>query len=180
MRNADRDHPFNVLFLCTGNSARSIMAESIMNRSGGGDFRAFSAGSQPKGEVHPYTLDLLRKLHYDVSAVRSKSWLELAGADKPPLDFVFTVCDNAAAEACPVWPGQPMTAHWGVPDPAAATGNEAERRLAFADAFRLLNNRISIFLALPLRSLDQLSLQTQLSAIGTTKDAGDKPAADAK
>lgn len=180
MRDADRDHPFNVLFLCTGNSARSIMAEAIMNRQGQGNFRAYSAGSQPKGEVHPFALDLLRKLHYDVSLLRSKSWLEFSGPDKPELDFVFTVCDNAAAEACPLWPGQPMTAHWGLPDPATAEGNEAERRLAFADCFRMLNNRISIFLALPLRKLDQLSLQKQIEAIGRTKDAGDKPATAAE
>jgi arsenate reductase len=171
--------PFNVLFLCTGNSARSIMAEMILNRAGQGKFRAFSAGSQPKGQVHPYALDLLRKLNFDVSGLRSKSWSEFAAADAPKLDFVFTVCDNAAAEACPVWPGQPMTAHWGVPDPAAEIGKEAEIRLAFADAFRMLSNRINIFVALPLRSLDQLSLQKQLEAIGKTSDAGDEPASAA-
>ena len=132
-------HRFNVLFLCTGNSARSIMAEAILNRAGQGRFQAFSAGSQPKGQVHPYTIDLLRKLDYDVSKIRSKSWLEFSVSDAPKLDFVFTVCDNAAAETCPVWPGQPMTAHWGIPDPADAKGNEAELRLAFADAFRMLN-----------------------------------------
>src|SRR6202011_1766820 len=120
------------------------MAEVILNRAGQGKFRAFSAGSQPKGQVHPYALDLLRRLNYDVSGVRSKSWLEFSGPNAPKLDFAFTLCDDAAAETCPVWPGQPMTAHWGLPDPAAATGNEAEIRLAFADAFRMLNNRISI------------------------------------
>ena len=171
--------PFNVLFLCTGNSARSIMAEMILNRAGQGRFRAFSAGSQPKGQVHPYALDLLRKLDFDVSELRSKSWSEFAGPAKPALDFVFTVCDNAAAETCPVWPGQPMTAHWGVPDPAAAVGKEAEIRLAFADAFRMLSNRINIFVALPIRSLDQLALQRQLEAIGKTKDAGQDPASAA-
>jgi len=171
--------PFNVLFLCTGNSARSIMAEMILNRAGQGRFRAFSAGSQPKGQVHPYALDLLRKLNFDVSGLRSKSWLEFSSADAPKLDFVFTVCDNAAAETCPVWPGQPMTAHWGVPDPAAASGKEAEVRLAFADAFRMLSNRIDIFVALPIRSLDQLSLQRQLEAIGNRKDAGQDPASAA-
>ena len=171
--------PFNVLFLCTGNSARSIMAEMILNRAGQGRFRAFSAGSQPKGQVHPYALDLLRKLNFDVSGVRSKSWQEFSGPDAPKLDFVFTVCDNAAAETCPVWPGQPMTAHWGVPDPAAATGNEAEVRLAFADAFRLLSNRIDTFVSLPIRSLDALSLQRRLAAIGRTKDAGHDPASAA-
>jgi len=165
------DRPYNVLFLCTGNSARSILAEAILNRAGGGNFRAYSAGSQPKGAVHPYTLDLLRKLNFDVGGFRSKNWREFAGADKPPLDFVFTVCDNAAGEACPYWPGQPMTAHWGVPDPAAATGNEAEVRLAFADAFRMLSNRISIFVSLPLRSLDKLTLQRQLDSIGKSKDS---------
>src|SRR6185369_6139609 len=167
---------FNVLFLCTGNSARSIMAEAILNREGRGKFRAFSAGSQPKGRVHPYALDLLRKLNFDVSRFRSKSWSEFARPDAPKLDFVFTVCDNAANETCPVWPGQPMTTHWGIPDPAAATGNEAEIRLAFADAMRWLSNRINIFVSLPLRSLDTLSLQKQLDAIGKTRDAGGAPA----
>jgi protein-tyrosine-phosphatase len=176
---ADRT-PFNVLFLCTGNSARSIMAEAILGREGRANFRAFSAGSQPKGSVHPYALELLRKLNFDVSGFRSKSWSEFARPDAPKLDFVFTVCDNAAAEACPVWPGQPMTAHWGVPDPAAATGNEAEVRLAFADAFRMLNNRISVFVSLPIRSLDRLALQKQLESIGKTADAGKTPATAAE
>ena len=177
MRNDSDRGPFNVLFLCTGNSARSIMAEVILNRAGQGKFKAFSAGSQPKGQVHPYALDLLRKLNYDTRELRSKSWKEFSGPDAPKLDFVFTVCDNAARETCPVWPGQPMTAHWGVPDPAEATGNEAEVRLAFADALRMLSNRINIFVSLPLRSLDQLSLQRQLDAIGKTKDTGDDRAA---
>ena len=177
MKHARSNDPFNVLFLCTGNSARSIMAEAILNRSGRGNFRAFSAGSQPKGQVHPYTLDLLRKLHFDVSGLRSKSWNEFAGPDAPKLDFVFTVCDNAANETCPVWPSQPMTAHWGVPDPAAAAGNAAEVRLAFADALRMLTNRINIFVSLPLRSLDELSLQNRLRAIGRMKDAGDPASA---
>jgi len=177
MKHARSNDPFNVLFLCTGNSARSIMAEAILNRAGRGNFRAFSAGSQPKGQVHPYTLDLLRKLHFDVSGLRSKSWNEFAGPDAPKLDFVFTVCDNAANETCPVWPGQPMTAHWGVPDPAAAAGNEAEVRPAFADALRMLTNRINIFVSLPLRSLDELSLQNRLRAIGRMKDAGDPASA---
>ncbi len=162
---------FNVLFLCTGTSARSIMAEVIMNRSGAGKFKGYSAGSQPKGQVHPYALDLLRKMHYDVTGLRSKSWTEFSRPEAPKLDFVFTVCDDAAKETCPVWPGQPMTAHWGIPDPAAATGTEAEVRLAFADAFRMLTNRINIFVSLPLRSLDQLTLQKQLDAIGKAKDA---------
>jgi arsenate reductase (thioredoxin) len=164
------ERPFNVLFLCTGNSARSILAEAILNREGKGNFRAFSAGSQPKGQVHPYTLDLLRRLNFDVSGFRSKSWSEFSGPGAAPLDFVFTVCDNAAGETCPLWPGQPMTAHWGVPDPAAATGAEAELRLAFADAFRMLSNRISIFVSLPLRSLDTFALQRQLDDIGKAKD----------
>jgi arsenate reductase (thioredoxin) len=173
------DKIYNVLFLCTGNSARSIMAEVILNRAGQARFRAFSAGSHPKGRIHPYTIDLLQKLHFDLSGLRSKSWTEFAVSDAPRLDFVFTVCDNAASEACPIWPGQPMTAHWGVPDPAEATGNEAEVRLAFADAFRMLSNRINIFVSLPMRSLDALSLQKQLDAIGKTKDAGGTPASAA-
>ena len=171
---------FNVLFICTGNSARSIMAEAVLNRAGQGKFRGFSAGSQPKGHVHPYALDLLRRSNYDVSAVRSKSWKEFTGPDAPKLDFAFTLCDDAAAEACPVWPGQPMTAHWGLPDPAAATGNEAEVRLAFADTLRMLTNRINIFVSLPMKSLDLLSLQKQLNAIGKSKDAGPGPATVAK
>ena len=171
--------PYNVLFLCTGNSARSIMAEAILNRAGQGKFRAFSAGSQPKGQIHPYTLDLLRKLNYDVTGMRSKSWKEFSEPGAPKLDFVFTVCDNAAQETCPIWPGQPMTAHWGVPDPAAATGNEAEVRLAFADALRMLTNRINIFVSLPLHSLDQLTLQRQLDSIGKMKHKGDEPASAA-
>jgi arsenate reductase (thioredoxin) len=168
------DHPFNVLFLCTGNSARSIMAESILNRLGAGKFRAYSAGSQPKGRVHPETLQLLRSLGYDTLQLRSKSWNEFAKPGAPPLDFVFTVCDDAAAEACPVWPGQPMTAHWGVPDPARATGSAAEIALAFKDAYRMLNQRIGIFTALPLRALDQLSLQRRLDDIGRMKGAAAK------
>ena len=163
---------YNVLFLCTGNSARSIMAEAILNRAGLGRFRAFSAGSHPKGRIHPYARDLLQKLHFDLSGLHSKSWTEFAAVGAPNLDFVFTVCDNAAGEACPYWPGQPMTAHWGVPDPAAATGKEAEIRFAFADALRMLTNRINIFISLPLAKLDRLSLQKQLDAIGKTKDAG--------
>lgn len=171
--------PFNVLFLCTGNSARSVMAEAILNRAGGGNFRAYSAGSHPKGQVHPYTLDLLRRLNFEVTGFRSKSWNEFTGPDAPELDFVFTVCDDAAGETCPFWPGQPMTAHWGVPDPAAATGNEAEIRLAFADTLRMLSNRINIFVSLPLKSLDTISLQKQLDSIGRTKDADGKPASAA-
>jgi protein-tyrosine-phosphatase len=175
---SDRE-PFNVLFLCTGNSARSIMAEAILSREGARNFRAFSAGSQPKGVVHPAALALLRRVNFDVSRFRSKSWSEFTRADAPKLDFVFTLCDDAAAETCPVWPGQPMTAHWGIPDPAAVQGNEAQIHAAFADAFRMLNNRISIFVNLPIRSLDGLSLQEQLDAIGKTKDAGSSPASAA-
>jgi arsenate reductase (thioredoxin) len=168
--------PFNVLFLCTGNSARSIIAEAIVNREGRGKFRAFSAGSQPKGNVHPHTLSLLRKMNFDLTGVRSKSWIEFTGPDAPKLDFVFTVCDNAAKETCPVWPGQPMTAHWGVPDPAEATGTDAEVALAFADAFRMLSNRISLFVSLPIKSLDALTLKQQLDAIGKTKHHTGDPA----
>ena len=163
----DSDKVFNVLFLCTGNSARSIMAEAILNRLGQGRFKAFSAGSHPKGEVNPYALATLQKAHYLTEGFRSKSWDEFTASDAPPLDFVFTLCDDAAAEECPYWPGQPMTAHWGLPDPAAFQGTEAEKHLAFADAFRMLNNRISIFTALPLKSIDKLSLQHRLDEIGT-------------
>ena len=163
------DQVYNVLFLCTGNSARSIIAEAIINRVGQGRFKGYSAGSHPKGEVHPYTLDLLRKLNYPLDFARSKSWEEFADPKAPKLDFVFTVCDQAAAEQCPVWPGQPMSAHWGVPDPAAVTGKDAEIRAAFADTHRMLNNRISIFCSLPLKSLDRLALQKRLDAIGDSK-----------
>lgn len=162
--------PFNVLFLCTGNSARSIIAEAIINRAGMGKFVGYSAGSHPKGAVHPYTLDLLKQLNHDTSKLRSKNWEEFAQPGAPPLDFVFTVCDDAAGEACPHWPGQPMTAHWGVPDPAAAQGSEAERRFAFADTYRMLNNRISIFVNLPLTSIDKLALQRRLEDIGKSRD----------
>jgi protein-tyrosine-phosphatase len=160
------DEIFNVLFLCTGNSARSILAEAILNRVGQGRFKAYSAGSQPKGEVHPYALQLLKSLNFDTAFARSKSWEEFAVPGAPEMHFVFTVCDNAAMEACPVWPGQPMTAHWGVPDPAAAEGTEAEKHLAFADAYRMLNNRISIFTSLPMNTLDKLALQKRLDEIG--------------
>src|SRR5262249_62139807 len=142
-----------------------IMAEAVLNRAGQGRFRAFSAGSHPKGRVHPYAIDVLKRLHYDVSELRSKSWTEFTGPNGPKLDFAFTLCDDAAAEECPAWPGQPMTAHWGIPDPAAVQGNEAEIHAAYADAFRMLNNRISIFVNLPIRSLDKLSLQERLHAL---------------
>ena len=160
------DRPYNVLFLCTGNSARSIIAECILNRVGLGRFRAYSAGSHPQGEVHPMALQLLRNTNHDVSQLRSKDWSEFAGPDAPPIDFVFTVCSNAAAETCPVWPGQPMSAHWAVPDPAAATGKEAEIAAIFADTYRMLDNRISIFSSLPIESIDKLSLQRRLDEIG--------------
>jgi arsenate reductase (thioredoxin) len=168
--------PYNVLFLCTGNSARSIMAEAILNKLGAGKFRAYSAGSQPKGQVHPETIRLLQSLGYDTSGFRSKSWHEFAKPGAPPLDFVFTVCDNAAGETCPVWPGQPMTAHWGVPDPAEATGSDAEIALAFKDTYRMLNQRIGIFTSLPLRSLDTLTLQKKLRDIGRIEGATAKAA----
>jgi len=165
---------YKVLFLCTGNSARSIIAEAILNRAGRGRFKAFSAGSQPKGTINPRTLDLLRKFNYDVSTLRSKSWGEFAQAGSPDLDFVFTVCDNAAGESCPLWPGQPITAHWGIPDPAAAQGSEAEIALAFKDAYRMLNRRIDLFLALPIEKLDRLVLTTRLKAIGRGEGATEK------
>jgi arsenate reductase len=165
------DQPLKALFLCTGNSARSIIAEAIMNREGRGRFCAYSAGSHPKGEVNPHAIDLLRSLHYPVEGFRSKSWDEFERPDAPKLDFVFTVCDDAAAEVCPIWPGQPVTAHWGMPDPAAAAGSPAEVALAFADAYRMMHNRISLFMNLPLASLDKLSLQRRLDEIGRRREA---------
>ncbi|WP_242465133.1 arsenate reductase ArsC [Rhodospirillum rubrum] len=157
---------FNVLFLCTGNSARSILAESILNREGAGKFRAYSAGSHPKGGIDPTVLALLKKTNHPTEALRSKSWDEFTGADAPTMDFVFTVCDNAAGEVCPIWPGQPMTAHWGVPDPAGFVGSEAEKAAFCGEVMRLLRTRISIFAALPIASLDRLSLQRRLKEIG--------------
>jgi arsenate reductase len=161
--------PYHVLFLCTGNSARSILAEQLLNHWGKGRFRGFSAGSHPKGQVHPIALALLEHMKLPTAGLRSKSWDELAAEGAPRLDFVFTVCDRAAAETCPVWPGQPMTAHWGVADPAAVRGPETRRWLAFRQAFRELENRIKIFTSLPLRSLDRLKLQERLDAIGTVR-----------
>lgn len=158
--------PLNVLFLCTHNSARSVIAESVMNRLGSGKFRGFSAGSMPSGRVHPYAFELLERLNYPTSELRSKSWHEFAKPEAPKLDFVFTVCDNAANETCPIWPGQPISAHWGLPDPSAAEGTEAERRFAFADTHRMLYQRIGIFTNLPLASLDSLALKRELDAIG--------------
>lgn len=161
---------YNVLFLCTGNSARSLIAEAVMNREGIGKFRGYSAGSKPTGAPHPYTIDLLAGLNHDTSGLRSKSWDEFTQPDAPQMDFVFTVCDNAANEECPYWPGQPMTAHWGLPDPAAVEGSEAEKRLAFADTYRMLRNRISIFVNLPLHTLDSFALQKHLDQIGTDEN----------
>jgi arsenate reductase len=173
------DRAFNTLFLCTGNSARSILAEAILEKLGTDTFRAFSAGSQPKGVINPHALALLNSLGYGTTGLRSKSWSEFARPGAPALDFVFTVCDNAAGEACPVWPGQPMTAHWGVPDPAAAAGSEAEIALAFKDAYRMLHRRIAAFTALPIRSLDALSLQQRLREIGRMEGATAKAAGPA-
>jgi protein-tyrosine-phosphatase len=157
---------YNVLFLCTGNSARSIIAEAIMNKIAPEKFRAYSAGSHPRGEVNPHALELLKRLNYDISQFRSKPWDEFATPDAPPLHFVITVCDSAAGEVCPAWPGQPMTAHWGMPDPAAVEGTPAQIALAFADTYRMLNNRIGAFANLKMSALDRLSLQKQISDIG--------------
>lgn len=163
------NQPLNVLFLCTGNSARSIMGEAIINRLGAGKFKGYSAGSMPKGQVHPLTLKLLNQLNYDTTTLRSKVWDEFSAPGAPELDFVFTVCDNAANETCPIWPGQPMSAHWGVPDPAAVEASDSEKAIAFADTYRMLSNRIGIFTSLPLAALDKLSLQRRLDEIGKTK-----------
>ncbi|HKQ46044.1 MAG TPA: arsenate reductase ArsC [Rhizomicrobium sp.] len=160
------DCVYNVLFLCTGNSARSILAEAILNKVGEGKFAAYSAGSQPKGAVHPQALALLERLHFPIAGLKSKSWEEFARADAPQLDFVFTVCDNAASEVCPVWPGQPMTAHWGVPDPAAVEGTDAQIAKAFREVFLTLQRRIDIFANLPIRGLDRMALRKQLDEIG--------------
>src|SRR5262245_34255661 len=165
------DRPYNVLFLCTGNSARSVLAEAILNRIGSGKFRAYSAGSQPKGTVNPNTLRLLNQLGYDTTGYWSKSWEVFAEPTAPELDFIFTVCDDAAGETCPVWPGKPMTAHWGIPDPAAATGTQAEIAAAFSDAYRMLERRIAAFAALPIRSVDALTLQAKLREIGRLEDS---------
>jgi protein-tyrosine-phosphatase len=158
--------PFNVLFLCTGNSARSILAEAVLNAIGRGRFKAYSAGSHPTGKVNPYAIELLQKNRLPVEDLRSKSWDEFARPDAPALDFVFTVCDNAAGEVCPLWPGQPMTAHWGVPDPAAVEGSDEAKRRAFFAAWSQLQHRISIFVSLPLDRLDRLSLKQRLDEIG--------------
>ncbi len=158
--------PFNVLFLCTGNSARSVLAEALLKDLGQGRFTAHSAGSFPAGQVNPHTLETLERMGLSTEGYRSKSWDEFAAPGAPPLDFIFTVCDNAAGEVCPIWPGQPMTAHWGVPDPAAVTGTPAVIATAFNEAARQLRNRIELFVALPFASLDRLSLQARLREIG--------------
>lgn len=165
-----RDKTYNVLFLCNANSARSLMAEAIIERESMGKFRGFSAGARPTGQPHPQTLALFERLNHDTAFARSKSWDEFAAEDAPVMDFVFTVCDKAAAEQCPVWPGQPMSAHWGVPDPVAAKGNDAEIGVAFNDAYRMLRNRISVFVNLPIEALDKLALQKQLDEIGEITD----------
>ena len=160
------DRTYNVLFLCRGNSARSILAESLLNHWGRGRFRGFSAGSHPKDEVHPIALELLKQLHFPIEGLRSKAWDEFAAPDATPLDFVFTVCDSAAGEVCPVWPGKPVTAHWGVPNPAAVQGSQVDKWTAFRAVFHALQNRIKIFVSLPIGALDRLKLQDQLDAIG--------------
>jgi arsenate reductase len=165
------DRPYNVLFLCTGNSARSILAEALVNHWGRGRFVGYSAGSAPKGKVHPIALALLEHLNMPTAGMRSKSWHEFEKPEAPKLDFVFTVCDNAAAEACPVWPGQPMTAHWGVADPAAVEGSDTDKWLAFRQAFRELESRIKIFTSLPIKSLDRVKLQERLRDIGRSRPA---------
>ena len=165
--------PYNILFLCTGNSARSILAEAIMNRVGAGKFVAYSAGSMPKGEVHPQALKLLARLGHPIEGLRSKAWDEFAAPGAPPLDFIVTVCDNAAGEVCPIWPGRPVRSHWGLPDPAAVEGTDTEVALAFADTYRMLSNRIGLFAALPLAKLDAMSLQRRMDEIGQSLGAGE-------
>ncbi len=165
--------PYNILFLCTGNSARSILAEAIMNRVGADKFTAYSAGSHPKGEVHPAALKLLTSLNFPIDGLRSKSWDEFEADGAPVFDFIVTVCDNAAGEVCPIWPGKPVRAHWGVPDPAAVVGSDTDISLAFADAFRMLGNRIRLFCSLPIAKLDRLSIKREMDAIGKTQDASE-------
>ncbi|HWZ63922.1 MAG TPA: arsenate reductase ArsC [Steroidobacteraceae bacterium] len=169
------DRPYNVLFVCTGNSARSIIAEALINHWGRGKFQGFSAGSHPKGSVHPIALELLNRMELPTAGLRSKSWDEFAAPEGPALDFIFTVCDNAAGEVCPYWPGQPVTAHWGLPDPAAVEGFESDRWTAFRATFKALDNRIRIFTSLPLASLDGIKLQERLNAIGRSNLPGDSP-----
>jgi arsenate reductase (thioredoxin) len=169
--------PYNVLFLCTGNSARSIMGEVLLNHWGKGRFRGFSAGSQPKGDVHPLTLELLRGMKLPTEGLRSKSWSEFAKLDSPKMDFVFTVCDQAAAETCPIWPGQPMTAHWGVPDPASVKGSDAEKTTAFRDAFSRLDARIKLFMSLPFDKLERMALKREVDKIGLLRSDAAEDAA---
>jgi arsenate reductase len=178
MTDAASDRVYNVLFLCTGNSARSILGEALMNAVPGGKFRAYSAGSQPKGEVHPLALHTLKEMDLPTEGYRSKSWDEFATPEAPKLDFVFTVCDNAAGEACPFWPGQPMTAHWGVEDPAAVEGSEIDKVSAFRNAANYLRRRIEVFAALPLATIDKMSLQAKLKDIGKLDGATDKASND--
>jgi len=166
------DRVFNVLFLCTGNSARSILAEAILNRAAKGRFRAYSAGSQPKGEVNRFAIELLQSQGFDLSGLRSKSWDEFASPGAPHLDFVFTVCGNAAGEACPIWPGQPVTAHWGIEDPAATEGSDEDERRAFSTAFKLLQHRISLFTNLPFGTLDAIAIKRELDGIGRLREQG--------
>lgn len=173
------DRIYNVLFLCTGNSARSILAESALNHLGGEHFRAFSAGSQPRGEINPDALNLLKRIGYPTDGLRSKSWDEFAGTDGPKFDFIITVCDSAAGESCPIWPGHPMTAHWGIEDPSHVQGEDVERERAFVTALRYLENRIKLFTALPLTSLEGMALKNKLREIGETEGAS-KPPATAK
>ena len=168
------DHVYNVLFLCTGNSARSILAEAVMNHVGQGRFKAYSAGSAPKGKVHPLTLETLKKAGLSTEGLRSKTWDEFAVADAPQMDFVFTVCDNAAGEACPVWPGQPMTAHWGIEDPAAVAGPQFMQEAAFDNALRFMRNRIAAFMSLPLASIDRMALTSKLQGIGAMEGSTSK------
>lgn len=172
------DHIYNVLFLCTGNTARSVLAEGILRKDGAGKFRSFSAGSQPKGVVNPFALETLEAFKYPTDGFRSKSWEKFAATDAPVMDFVFTVCDSAAGEACPFWPGQPMTAHWGIPDPAAVEGTDLEKQAAFNEAFRFLRNRIGAFVNLPIKSIDKLSLGAKLREIGRIDGATDRAKGD--
>lgn len=167
------EQPFNVLFLCTGNSARSVLAESILNKIGNGRFKAFSAGSHPSGAINPHVLEFLEKRNFPTADLRSKSWNEFAAPDGPALDFVFTVCDNAAGEVCPVWPGQPVTAHWGVEDPVSVDGDDDAKRKAVLTAFALLNHRISLFASLPIAKLDAMSLKEELNEIGRMRENGE-------
>lgn len=167
------EQPFNVLFLCTGNSARSVLAESILNKIGNGRFKAFSAGSHPSEAINPHVLEFLEKRNFPTADLRSKSWNEFAAPDGPALDFVFTVCDNAAGEVCPVWPGQPVTAHWGVEDPVSVDGDDDAKRKAVLTAFALLNHRISLFASLPIAKLDAMSLKKELDEIGRMRENGE-------